>query len=191
MKHAGIARRAAAKLILVPLLAVFAAGLLGALLGWPAWLASLAVAVAALWLLFAVFTVYFFRDPEAKTPGAPGVVVSPGHGKVDAVEMLKESPCFAGPVSPHLDFFVGDRHSRAERAGQREDCGFAACAGAVSQRAQGGFRGAERKRAHRICLERKPRREDRGAADRGGAGAADRAVCQEWATNCSAGNASA
>lgn len=97
MKHAGIARRAAAKLILVPLLAVFAAGLLGALLGWPAWLASLAVAVAALWLLFAGFTVYFFRDPEAKTPGAPGVAVAPGHGKVDAVEMLKESPCFAGP----------------------------------------------------------------------------------------------
>ncbi|MGA2177088.1 MAG: phosphatidylserine decarboxylase [Verrucomicrobiota bacterium] len=91
MKHAGIARRAALKLIFLPLLAVVAAGLLGVLLGWPAWLEALALAVAALWLLFAGFTLYFFRDPEAKTPAGPGLVVSPGHGKVDAVEILMHS----------------------------------------------------------------------------------------------------
>jgi phosphatidylserine decarboxylase len=96
MKHAGIARRAALKLIFLPLVAVVAAGLLGMLLGWPAWLEALALAVAALWLLFAGFTLYFFRDPEAKTPAGPGVVVSPGHGKVDAIEILDHSPCHPG-----------------------------------------------------------------------------------------------
>jgi phosphatidylserine decarboxylase len=97
MKHAGIARRAALKLILPPLLAVIAAGLLGLMLGWPAWLAGLAGTAAALWLLFAGFTVYFFRDPEARPPGAPGLALSPGHGKVDAIEILNQSPCFPGP----------------------------------------------------------------------------------------------
>jgi phosphatidylserine decarboxylase len=98
MKHAGIARRAALKLILLPLLAiVIVGGLLGVLLAWPVWPVGIASVVAVLWLLFSGFTLYFFRDPEAKTPAVPGVAVAPGHGKVDAVEMLKESPCFPGP----------------------------------------------------------------------------------------------
>ncbi len=97
MKHAGIARRAALKLIFLPLAALLAVGLAGLLLGWPAWLAGLTVAVAILWLLFAGFTLYFFRDPAAQTPAAPGLAVSPAHGKVDAIEVLKESPCFPGP----------------------------------------------------------------------------------------------
>jgi phosphatidylserine decarboxylase len=97
MKHAGIARRAALKLICLPLAALLAAGLAGRLLAWPAWLAAALATLAILWLLFAGFTLYFFRDPEPQPPGDPGLAVSPGHGKVDAIEVLEKSPCFAGP----------------------------------------------------------------------------------------------
>jgi phosphatidylserine decarboxylase len=97
MKHAGIARRAALKLIFLPLAAVVAAGLAGMLLAWPAWLVAGAAVLAILWLLFAGFTLYFFRDPEAQPPAAPGLALSPAHGKVDAIEVLQESPCFPGP----------------------------------------------------------------------------------------------
>jgi phosphatidylserine decarboxylase len=97
MKHAGIARRAALKLIFVPLTAILLTGLAGLLLGRPAWLIGLTFAVAVLWLLFAGFTLYFFRDPIAQTPSAPGLAISPAHGKVDAIEVLKASPCFPGP----------------------------------------------------------------------------------------------
>ena len=49
------------------------------------------------WLLFALFTVYFFRDPEPGPPPGPGLVVSPGHGKVDAVEQITETQFMGGP----------------------------------------------------------------------------------------------
>src|SRR5208282_82581 len=110
MKHAGIARRAALKLILPPLLAVIAAGLLGLMLGWPAWLAGLAGSAAALWLLFAGFTVYFFRNPQP-------------------IAVLPRA------LPPRFDFLVRDRHSCAKRARQRQNSGPAACAGPVYQRA--------------------------------------------------------
>jgi phosphatidylserine decarboxylase len=97
MKHAGIARRAATKLIFLPLAAVLAVAVAGLLLGWPRWLADVAAGLAILWLLFSGFTLYFFRDPVAQTPPDPGLAVSPAHGTVDAIEVLKESPCFAGP----------------------------------------------------------------------------------------------
>jgi phosphatidylserine decarboxylase len=105
MKYAGEARRAALRLILLTLAAVIAAGLLGLLLGWAGALAKflggllewLALALAAVWVLFAFFTLYFFRDPNAKTPDAPGLVVGPGHGKIDAVEQLTQSQFPGGP----------------------------------------------------------------------------------------------
>lgn len=97
MKYEGIARRAAIKLIVPPLLAVVAIALAGLLLGWPRWLAGVASALAAVWLLFSGFTLYFFRDPVPRTPAAGGLAVSPAHGTVDAIEVLKDSPCFPGP----------------------------------------------------------------------------------------------
>src|SRR5580693_7435581 len=105
MNYAGEARRAALRLILLTLAAVCGVGLLGLLLGWAGALAHflggavlvLAVVLVVLWFLFALFTCYFFRDPNAKTPDGPGLVVCPGHGKVDAVDKLSESQFPGGP----------------------------------------------------------------------------------------------
>jgi phosphatidylserine decarboxylase len=105
MKYAGEARRAALRLILLTLAAVCAAGFLGLVLGWAGALAEflghvvvwLALILAGIWGLFAFFTLYFFRDPNAKTPDGPGLVVCPGHGKVDAVDTLPQSQFPGGP----------------------------------------------------------------------------------------------
>jgi phosphatidylserine decarboxylase len=105
MKHAGEARRAALKLILVTLAIVGAVGLLGLGLGWAGALAKflggvaafLATVLCGVWVLFALFTFYFFRDPNAKTPDGPGLIVCPGHGKVDAVDQLPQSQFPGGP----------------------------------------------------------------------------------------------
>ncbi len=95
MKHAGQARRAALKIAFwtLPGLAV---------LGWIARDASflppvITGALAAVLILFALFTLYFFRDPTAKTPATPNLIVSPGHGKVDCIQQLDDSPYMGGP----------------------------------------------------------------------------------------------
>jgi len=91
----------------------FAAGrrVLGRSLGWlMIWFAGLilalwlqlsfavvALAVAAIWTLFSVFTLYFFRDPTAQVPTAPGAIVAPAHGLVDCVEETTESEFLGGP----------------------------------------------------------------------------------------------
>jgi phosphatidylserine decarboxylase len=105
MKHAGIARRAALRLIFLTLAAVLAVAALGLVLGWAAWMAkwlggalvALAAVLLVVWCLFGLFTLYFFRDPEAKAPDGPGLVVCPGHGKVDAVGQLAQSEFPGGP----------------------------------------------------------------------------------------------
>jgi phosphatidylserine decarboxylase len=121
MKHAGEARRAAHKLIFLALvialvLAFFARAILYALLhsGNPAegkwwnitFLPIWAVcAIAVLWAIFAGFTLYFFRDPNAKTPTAGGLVVSPGHGKVDVVDRL-DNVEFMGGSCHRISIFL-------------------------------------------------------------------------------------
>ena len=105
MKHAGEARRAALRLIFLTLAAVGAAGLLGLVLALAGTVAkfvgglvvSCSFVLAGAWALFALFTLYFFRDPNAKTPDGPGLVVCPGHGKIDAVEQLSASQFPGGP----------------------------------------------------------------------------------------------
>ena len=95
MKHKGQARRAARKLIFLALLGA-------AVVGGAAWGLNLLPAViigivVSLWVLFVLFTLYFFRDPTASTPAAPGLVVSPGHGKVDFIDKLENSEYMGGP----------------------------------------------------------------------------------------------
>lgn len=94
MKHAGQALRAALKLIFLALIVACAIGAAG-------WLFTAGVALAlvagAIWLLFTLFTLYFFRDPTANTPQGAGLVVSPGHGKVDVVEQLTDSKAYGAP----------------------------------------------------------------------------------------------
>ena len=105
MKHTGIARRAAARLIFASLVFTLGAGCIAAAVGRLeqesrfVFLVCLGVtaALGTVWLLFAVFTIYFFRDPEPNPPSGPGLVVSPGHGKVDAIEQIIESQFMDGP----------------------------------------------------------------------------------------------
>lgn len=97
MKHAGIARRAALKLILLTLLVVLAVHVAAVHLLPNTVEVVLTDAFSGLWVLFTIFTLYFFRDPTPKVPPAPGLVVSPAHGKVDCIDQLEDGPFVGGP----------------------------------------------------------------------------------------------
>jgi len=98
MKYSGKARKAAFKLIIITFVAgvflwalMFFASVVGTILS--------AVAVPALlllWVIFAVFTLYFFRDPAADAPGGANLVLSPAHGKVDVIDHVAEPLFMAG-----------------------------------------------------------------------------------------------
>jgi phosphatidylserine decarboxylase len=97
MKHAGRARKAAFKLILISLIAVlviigiaFAAAFIGTAL------AAITPLLLILWLVFAVFTLYFFRDPNPTVPPGAKLVLSPAHGKVDVVDTTTEAQFMGG-----------------------------------------------------------------------------------------------
>jgi phosphatidylserine decarboxylase len=49
-----------------------------------------------LWIFFAIFTLYFFRDPEAKVPEGRNLVLSPAHGKVDVIDKIVEKDVMGG-----------------------------------------------------------------------------------------------
>lgn len=101
MKHSGKARKAAFKIILLTFIgvaviwALVAFGtVMIALLG----VGALAVTpfVIALWGLFAIFTLYFFRDPNARVPAGNNLILSPAHGKVDVIDRTTESEVMGG-----------------------------------------------------------------------------------------------
>ena len=106
MKKQGHASRAAFSLIILTLVAVGAIGVL-------AWFAEAVgryvkdalPALGGLWVLFTAFTLYFFRDPEARTPAGAGLVVSPGHGKVDVIDQVDE-PKFMGGRCQRISIFL-------------------------------------------------------------------------------------
>jgi phosphatidylserine decarboxylase len=58
-----------------------------------------------LWIVFALFTFYFFRDPDPMTPTGANLVISPGHGKVDAIDTTTE-PDFIGGECQRLSIFL-------------------------------------------------------------------------------------
>ena len=49
-----------------------------------------------LWALFVVFTFYFFRDPDPLPPIGPGLIIAPGHGKVDTIDTTIETDFMGG-----------------------------------------------------------------------------------------------
>lgn len=98
MKHSGKARKAAFKLILLSLIAGF---LLWGFIALGSLLASILSLVVVpvlvvLWLLFCLFTLYFFRDPSPKVPNGNNLVLSPGHGKVDVIDKTIEHQFMGG-----------------------------------------------------------------------------------------------
>lgn len=61
--------------------------------------------LVGLWLLFALFTFYFFRDPEPMVPTGKNLVVAPGHGKVDAIDTITEME-FMGGECQRISIFL-------------------------------------------------------------------------------------
>jgi phosphatidylserine decarboxylase len=106
MKHSGKARQAAMRLIWMTLVVVLAA-LLAALVArfLSALVLDLATALIAAWAVFVLFTLYFFRDPEARPPAGANLVVAPAHGKVDVVDITTE-PRFLGGECQRISIFL-------------------------------------------------------------------------------------
>jgi phosphatidylserine decarboxylase len=108
-KNKGKARRAGFRLIrwtLTALLLVLGGGVAATLIG--SLLAGLAAAFLGIWFLFALFVLYFFRDPDPVVPATPNVWISPAHGKVDLVDEIEEPEFMGGPcrrVSIFLSIF--------------------------------------------------------------------------------------
>ena len=106
MKHSGKAAQSAIKLIGLSLAAVLV--LIGV-----AWLAAhigsfivgMAGTLLVLWVLFVVFTFYFFRDPDAAVPTGKNLVLAPGHGKVDTIDTTTEKD-FMGGECQRISIFL-------------------------------------------------------------------------------------
>ncbi len=106
MKHSGKASSAALKLIGISALAVLAllaAAFIGKYLG--TLVLGLAGAIGLIWVLFVIFTFYFFRDPDPMPPSGPGLVIAPGHGKVDTIDTTTEDE-FMGGECQRISIFL-------------------------------------------------------------------------------------
>jgi phosphatidylserine decarboxylase len=83
--------------------ALLVAAFLGKTIG--ALILGAAGVLACLWVLFALFTFYFFRDPDPMVPVGANLVIAPGHGKVDAVDTTTE-PDFMGGECQRISIFL-------------------------------------------------------------------------------------
>ena len=107
MKHSGKARKAAFKLIILTFVGGF---VIWALMAFGSLITAILSAIAVpalliLWVLFAVFTLYFFRDPTPHVPAGTGLVLSPAHGKVDVIDSLNE-PLVIGGECQRISVFL-------------------------------------------------------------------------------------
>jgi phosphatidylserine decarboxylase len=62
--------------------------------------------LAGLWVVFALFTFYFFRDPDPLVPSGANLVIAPGHGKVDAIDTTTTEPEFMGGECQRVSIFL-------------------------------------------------------------------------------------
>jgi phosphatidylserine decarboxylase len=116
MNHSGKARQAAFKIIiwtLILLVVMFAAGLVASMVGTI--IAAVTSVLVGLWILFAVFTLYFFRDPTPKTPSIPNAIVSPAQGTVDLIDETTE-PLFMGGRCKRISIFLSVVDVHIQRA---------------------------------------------------------------------------
>lgn len=88
---------------LVLVLLVPVAGFLATLVGSAMVAFSILLIIA--WLLFALFTLYFFRDPSPRVPTGAKLLVSPGHGKIDVIDTVSE-PQFIGGECRRISMFL-------------------------------------------------------------------------------------
>lgn len=98
MKHKGKATQAALKLIfwaLVALLCVVVIGIASILVGH--FLTRIAGFLFGLWMLFSLFCLWFFRDPDPSVPSDANIIVAPAHGKVDVIDETVEPEFLGGP----------------------------------------------------------------------------------------------
>ena len=106
MKHSGKASGAALKLIglsAVIVIALLAVAFLAKIIG--SFVLAMAGALGGLWVLFVIFTFYFFRDPDPLPPSEPGLVIAPGHGKVDTIDTTIEDE-FMGGECQRISIFL-------------------------------------------------------------------------------------
>jgi phosphatidylserine decarboxylase len=106
MKHAGKAAATARRMILwtlILLTVVLGAGVAAVFIG--SVIAFLAGTLIVLWVLFALFTLYFFRDPTPRVPLEPGLYVAPAHGRVDLIDETEE-PRFLGGRCRRVSIFL-------------------------------------------------------------------------------------
>jgi phosphatidylserine decarboxylase len=116
MKHSGKARRAAFQMLLMTLalvLLVPVAGFLATLIGSA--MVVFSGVLILLWVLFALFTLYFFRDPTARVPGGANLVVSPAHGRVDVIDTVTE-PQFMGGECQRISMFLSVMNVHVQNA---------------------------------------------------------------------------
>jgi phosphatidylserine decarboxylase len=59
----------------------------------------------ALWGVFALFVLYFFRDPTPRVPTERNLVLSPAHGKIDIIDTCNE-PQFMGGQCQRISMFL-------------------------------------------------------------------------------------
>ncbi|MDD5140572.1 MAG: phosphatidylserine decarboxylase [Verrucomicrobiales bacterium] len=106
MKHSGKALFAALKMTGwsgAAVVALVAMAFLGKVIG--TFVLGIAGVLAGLWVLFALFTFYFFRDPDPLVPTGKNLVIAPGHGKVDAIDTTTE-PDFMGGECQRVSIFL-------------------------------------------------------------------------------------
>ncbi len=106
MKHSGKASLAGLKMVglaLAAVLVLLCVAWLAAHIG--AFILEFYGVLLGLWIVFALFTFYFFRDPDPMTPTGANLVIAPGHGKVDAIDTTTE-PDFMGGECQRISIFL-------------------------------------------------------------------------------------
>jgi phosphatidylserine decarboxylase len=122
-KHAGRALKAGLRIIfwtLVLVLAVLAAGALAIFVSkWIVAISEHMVLISevllGLWVVFALFTLYFFRDPRSLESGIPSAIVAPAHGKVDVIDTTTE-PEHMGGSCQRISIFLSVLDPHVQRA---------------------------------------------------------------------------
>ncbi len=94
------------KLIMLSLVAVavvWAIGFLVMVMGIS--LMVITPGLVVIWVLFAGFTLFFFRDPSPRVPSGANLVVCPAHAKIDIIDTTVE-PEFMGGECQRISMFL-------------------------------------------------------------------------------------